>query len=82
MYGSIAAAHERKMGTSPMRQEYYVDKVNYRRRSMGVRPYELKEDSPEIDVLNMKSEIMLDSWGYCRKVLDGEVLKGDAYNVA
>lgn len=70
MYDSNADARDRANGISPMRQGY-VDKVNARRRKMGVRPYELKDDSPEIDVLNMESEAMIDSWEYCRKAING-----------
>ncbi|NDV27525.1 hypothetical protein [Desulfovibrio sp. JC010] len=75
VYDSIADAQDRARGVSPMRQEY-IDKVNARRRKVGVKPYELKDNSPEIDVLNMESEVMINSWEYCQKVLNGEIEKG------
>jgi len=42
--------------------------------------YKMEENLPEIDVLNMEPESMIDSWEYCRKVLICEIGKGDAYN--
>ncbi|WP_415713003.1 hypothetical protein [Maridesulfovibrio sp.] len=80
LYDSYADAQDRARGVSPMNQEY-IDRVNIRRREMGVKPYELKDNSPEIDVLNMTSEAMFDSWSYCRKVLRGEIEKGTKCNV-
>ena len=80
IYDSIADARDRANGISPMRQKY-VDEVNVRRRDMGVKPYELKDNSPEIDVCNMNSEAMLTSWEYCKKVLSGDIVKGGCYEV-
>lgn len=81
MFDSNADARDRANGISPMRQEY-VDKVNARRREMGVKPYELKDNSPEVDVRNMTSEDMVTSWEYCRKVISGEIVKGERCKVA
>ena len=67
IYDSIADARDRARGLNPMSQSY-IDKVNERRIKLGVKPYEITDNSPRNHQLAIDDTSLIDSELYVERL--------------
>jgi hypothetical protein len=67
MYDSIADTVDRKNEINPMSQSY-IDKVNERRIKLGVKPYEITDNSPRNHQLAIDDTSLIDSELYVERL--------------
>lgn len=67
VYDSVVEAKERAKGVNPMSQAY-IDEVNDRRVSMGVKPYFITDNSPINHRNASTSPLYIDSETYVKNL--------------
>lgn len=67
MYDSNADTKDRRNGINPMSQSY-IDKVNERRIKLGVKPYDITDNSPRNHKLAVDDASLIDSELYVERL--------------
>lgn len=67
IYDSVADARDRSKGINPMSQAY-IDKTNERRINMGVKPYDITDDSPQNHKLAINDSSLITSELYIERL--------------
>lgn len=67
IYDSVADARDRSKGINPMSQAY-IDKTNERRINMGVKPYDITDDSPQKHKLAINDSSLITSELYIERL--------------
>lgn len=58
IYDSVADAKDRSKGINPM-SKAYIDKTNERRFNMGVKPFDITDDSPQNHKLAINDSLLI-----------------------
>lgn len=73
MFDSISEAKARRKGVNPMSQSY-IDAANLKRRKLGVQPYGITENSPDVDKQAFNSAKYISSHVYCKQLINNKLL--------
>lgn len=67
IYDSNADVNDRRRGLNPMSQDY-IDKINERRISMGVTPFDITNESPQNHKLAINDSSLITSELYIERL--------------